>query len=302
MSVLQLLARNNNAKESPENADAANPRSAETPQFHNPTPMNKTPTGRTLVTPEDILRADPRLRVKTLAATERPNQVCWLAMHQDYFEGSVIDATPPPENGAGITVVHHLLDGGRGHFGPLEHPQITIAVAGFPHCVMQQARTHRVGISFDVQSMRYTGKRMLNLWDESEAYTPDKLDISDLVYFRTAGVYADREGGRYEYTEADIEQDRECAIFTVEHYNVRTLQGLSEEHARSILPFDFRQNFVVSFNIRSLMHFLDLRAKLDAQIEIQALCDLLMVEFTKWSPEISGWYSAYRWGKARLAP
>jgi thymidylate synthase (FAD) len=50
------------------------------------------------------------------------------------------------------------------------------------------------------------------------------------------------------------------------------------------------------------MHFLDLRAKLDAQLEIQALCELLMVEFQKWTPEIAGWYKVNRWGKARLSP
>jgi thymidylate synthase (FAD) len=56
------------------------------------------------------------------------------------------------------------------------------------------------------------------------------------------------------------------------------------------------------FNVRSLMHFLDLRAKLDAQLEIQALCELMMVEFEKWTPAIAAYYKEKRWGKARLAP
>ena len=41
--------------------------------------------------------------------------------------------------------------------------------------------------------------------------------------------------------------------------------GFAEEHARGILPFDYRQHFVVSFSLRAFLHFLDLRAKLDAQ-------------------------------------
>jgi len=36
-------------------------------------------------------------------------------------------------------------------------PRSCSTVGLVPHSVMQQARTHRVGVSFDVQSMRYTG-------------------------------------------------------------------------------------------------------------------------------------------------
>lgn len=264
--------------------------------------MTFTTTDHILVTPEYLLKADPRLRVKTKAATPQPNQTCWFAMHQDYSEGSVIDDTPPPEDEAGAALLKHLLAGGRGHFGPLEHPQITIATAGFPHSVMQQARTHRVAVSFDVQSMRYTGNRMRRLDPGDEAYDPDLYHVSDLIYFRPAGLYADREGKHYEYTSFAVGQDEEQAKFMVQQYNNALRAGQAEEHARGLLPFDFRQNFVVSFNLRSLMHFLDLRAKLDAQIEIQALCELLMIEFQKWTPEIAGWYKASRWGKARLSP
>jgi thymidylate synthase (FAD) len=264
--------------------------------------LTPTQTDYSIVTPEYLLRADPRLRVKTKAATPQPNQTCWLAMHQDYSEGSVIDDTPPPEDEAGQILLKHLLAGGRGHFGPLEHPQITIATAGFPHSVMQQARTHRVAVSFDVQSMRYTGNRMLRLECPGEDYDPYFFNIADLLYFRPVGLYADRQGKHYEYTQSDLGRDKEIASFAVMHYNQRILEGKAEEHSRGILPFDFRQNFVVSFNLRSLMHFLDLRAKLDAQLEIQALCELLMVEFQKWTPEIAGWYKSNRWGKARLSP
>jgi len=223
-------------------------------------------------------------------------------MHQDYSEGSVIDDTPPPEDEAGQALLKHLLAGGRGHFGPLEHPQITIATAGFPHSVMQQARTHRVAVSFDVQSSRYTGERFKRVVSNDESYDPDQFHISDLVYFRPVGRYKDRGGDEYIYSEDGLNSDQKLCVFLAERYANKLHAGFAEEHARGYMPFDFRQNFVVSFNLRSLMHFLDLRAKLDAQIEIQALCELLMIEFQKWTPEIAGWYKANRWGKARLSP
>jgi thymidylate synthase (FAD) len=77
---------------------------------------------------------------------------------------------------------------------------------------------------------------------------------------------------------------------------------MAEEQARGILPFDYRQHFVVSFSLRAFLHFLDLRAKLDAQQEIRQLCELMFPHLESWAPQIAVWYKATRYGKARLAP
>ena len=45
-------------------------------------------------------------------------------MHQDYSEDFVFDEEPPNESDAGDLIIKHLLKGGRGHFGPMEHPSI----------------------------------------------------------------------------------------------------------------------------------------------------------------------------------
>lgn len=256
------------------------------------------------ITPELLLAADPRLRVETLAATACPNQVAWQAMHQDYSELSVLDelGKVPPEDEAGERCVKHLLKGDKAHYGCLEHPQITLAVAGFPHAVMQQARTHRVAVSFDVQSMRYTGQRFRYIDPRDPNYAPDLWHIEDIIFFRPEGVYIDRQGHRYEYTSEAREEDIDYCRIVANRYSNKLRQGYAEEHARSYLPFDFRQDFVVSFTMRSLMHMLDLRSKADAQLEIQAFAHLLFTQFKKWSPEISAWYESNRLGKARLAP
>ncbi|MEO0844696.1 MAG: FAD-dependent thymidylate synthase, partial [Cyanobacteria bacterium J06643_5] len=78
--------------------------------------------------------------------------------------------------------------------------------------------------------------------------------------------------------------------------------GISEEHIRGKMPFDYRQHFIVSLNLRSLMHFLDMRNKKDAQLEIQKLCELMLIHFENWVPDIAKWYKSHRLGKARLAP
>jgi len=238
---------------------------------------------------------DPRFRVEALNWTLAPQQLVWQAMHQDYYEGSVLDCPAPEEEDAGKLVIKHLLAGERGHYGPLEHPSITLATAGFPHSVMQQARTHRVGVSFDVQSMRYTGKRICKAAE-------GEVDIEDVFYLRPAGEYRDRKGKKYEYTEFMRVNDLEGCVVAARVYKHKIALGWAEEHARGMIPFDFRQNFVVSFNLRSALHFMDLRSKADAQPEIQALCDLTWPVIHRWAPEIAAWYEKTRLHRAKLAP
>jgi len=241
---------------------------------------------------------DPYFRVDLIAATPNPQQCVYAGMHQDYSEGFVAADRDnwPDETRAGEICVKRLLAGERGHYGPLEHAQIVLNVGWFPHSVMQQARTHRVGVSFDVQSMRYTGTRII------EAARGGR-DLESVFYLRPVGSYSDRSGKRYEYTEEQREYDLEGCRIAAEEYRYKIeMGGFAEEHARGLLPFDFRQHFVVSFSLRALLHFLDLRAKADAQWEIRELCDLLWPHFQQWTPEFAAWYEKSRLYKARLSP
>lgn len=240
---------------------------------------------------------DSRLTVQVLAKMPTPQTVIYAAMHQDYSEGFVWDERErfPSEKVCGDRAVKCLLSGGKGHFGSLEHPQIVFNVGYFPHSVMQQSRTHRVGVSFDVQSMRYTGQRIAKAAE-------GQIPIEDVFYLRPVGDYSDRFGKKYSYSEEQRQSDLDLCLRAANRYREMLEQGMAEEHARGIIPFDFRQNFVVSFNVRSLMHFLDLRAKKDAQLEIQWMCELILPHFQSWVPEIAEWYERDRLGKARLAP
>jgi thymidylate synthase (FAD) len=238
---------------------------------------------------------DPRFRVEVLASTPKPQSLVWRAMHQDYSENFVYDETPPPESEAGLLVVKHLLNGDRGHYGPLEHPQISFNVGWFPHDVMQQARTHRVGVSFDVQSGRYTGQRIC-------AVATGVLDIDEVFYRRPVGVYRNRQGKVYQYTEAARAADLDIYLTLAKLYKADIDRGVAEEHARRVIPYALRQHFVVSCNLRSLLHLFDLRAKHDAQHEIVQMCELIWPHLEVWAPEVARWYSRTRLHKARLAP
>ena len=132
---------------------------------------------------------DSRFRVDLIAATPNPQQCVYVGMHQDYSEGFVAADREqwPDETKAGEICVKRLLAGERGHYGPMEHAQIVLNVGWFPHSVMQQARTHRVGVSFDVQSMRYTGERICRAAQR-------EIDTEEGTQTSPAAEYRDSQG------------------------------------------------------------------------------------------------------------
>jgi len=238
-----------------------------------------------------------RFRVEVITKTPNPQQVIYAAMHQDYTEAFVYDQRDswPSEEKCGEVIIKRLLAGERGHYGPLEHPQIVFNCGYFPHSVMQQARTHRVGVSFDVQSLRYTSEQFVQV-------VSGERELEDVFYLRPVGSYTDRQGKHYFYSPEQRQTDLQWCLEAARRYKADLEAGMSEEHARGKLPFDYRQHFIVSFNARSFLHFCDLRNKKNAQLEIQKLCDLMWPHFQDWLPTIAQWYEQTRLGKAKLAP
>lgn len=248
---------------------------------------------------------DPLLKVEVLASTLYPQTTAWFAMHQCYYHGMVAEEADEKRIGTekeyGERLIKHLLEGGRGHYSPLEHPTITFNVGYYPHDVMQQYTRHRIGIAFSVQSFRYTSKQILRIGNTSTNTERDEL-LEKTFYFRPVGRYNDRDGKKYDYTWCMRETDKKQIEFIVERYCDLIDKGLSEEHARAVIPYNVRQHFVMSVNARSLMHLLDMRAKKDAQLEAQQLAYQLFTRFKRWMPEIAGWYATKRYERGMLAP
>jgi thymidylate synthase (FAD) len=251
---------------------------------------------------------DPHFRVEVLSKTERPNLLSYLAMHQCYSENVIIDEVETlsqlSEKELGDRVVKNCLK--FGHWSVIEPPHITFCVSGFPHNVMVQATRHRL-LSFSVQSQRYTGKRIEKL---ALDYKDTPLGVDEewlkkaeaLFYLRPVGEYFDREGRKYLYSQDDKDIDSSYLSQFVLDYRDRLGQGHAPEHARDFLPQNIRQDFVVTFNARSLLHFCDLRIPKDSQLEIRTLAEMLFEKFKEWMPECAEWYEKNRYGKNRLSP
>jgi len=240
---------------------------------------------------------DPLFQVNAVMSTPNPQSVVWVMMHQDNCTDYIWDGSFEivSERISGERIVKHLLLGDRGHYGCFEHPQINLLCGYFPHAVMQQLRTHRVGISFDVQSFRLSSESIIGVAEGAK-------NIEKVFYLRPVGTYTDRAGKSYEYTAEERSEDLAYLLTAAQRYSQKIAAGMPAEQARSLLPFDYRQHFGLSLNARSLMHLLDLRWKKDCQIETQWFAELLFKQFEKWMPEVAAWYEKNRAKKARLAP
>ena len=242
----------------------------------------------------DLLDLDPRLVCKVVNSTIDPQYTCYVGMHQCYSEGLAIDDRDyslKPDSWYGNSLVKNCLS--VGHWSVLEHASITFNVGGFPHNVMAQITRHR-HLSFSVQSNRYTSKRY-------SEYPKNGLDIHDLVYLRPVGVYSDRDTSVYDFTPEWRNRHISRAMGAVCCYGADLDQGMSPEHARDILPYGVRQNFVVTGNLRAWFHFLSLRDKKDSQLEIQALAVLVGSHLKIWAPEVYEFWES-KGSKLKLAP
>jgi thymidylate synthase (FAD) len=232
--------------------------------------------------------------VGVLAATPNPQNAVYKGLHQCYSADPVEANFKPSEMDSGNIAVKRLLEGDRGHYSPFEHATITLVLGGINHGTIQQLIRSRIGVSFSIQSFRYTSEQILKAADGT-------TDVERIAYLRPVGKYHDREIS-YDYTQKTRAEDLSVVSFLIKHVAKRIREGMPAEQARGMLGFDYRQHGVVTFNTRSFMGFFDRRSKKDAQIEIRILAELLLEKFHQWQPVVADYYIKNRWGKAKLAP
>jgi thymidylate synthase (FAD) len=179
--------------------------------------------------------------------------------------------------------------GKRGHYSVLRFAFISMECHGFPHDTVMQLRTHySSGINMLVTSMRYT---------DFSGMSPE-----DLFYFRQPGLYCDREGKGYGYSESQRNADFNFANLSLIRYKNMIESGCPKEQARGILPFATRQPFAICGDLRSWFHMLDNRTKKNAQLECQIFCQMAISELSNRIPTLMEWYRKNRMEKAILAP
>lgn len=229
------------------------------------------------------------MRVDPLNCTLDAEQLVLLAARNDYYSGYVgrddyddimiaIEGDNMDEKEKNL--IWKLLD--RGHYGPFEHPQITFAIEGMSRSCMAQITRHRF-CSFDVQSQRYC--------DFSSDSVEDSVVIPKSL---TDPEHFSRELGLSEVDEELMNGFRTRYLDACEDqfalYESLVNAGVPKEDARFVLPEGTKVNVVVSMNLRTLLHIVNMRGKGDAQWEVRQLADIMKEVGQYWAPRTFEWY------------
>lgn len=178
----------------------------------------------------------------------------------------------------------------RGHWGPFEHPNCTLAMKNVSRSCMAQLTRHRHA-SFDVQSQRYVDFQDTN--SEDLVKTPASLTDED--------HFARDEGAVEIPGQADVrmlfEKNRTRMVDT---YRELLDNGVPAEDARFILPIGSVVNMTMTVNARVLLHIEDMRKTGGAQWEIRGLTEQIHDEFVDWMPMTAHLYDEH--GPHKLAP
>jgi thymidylate synthase (FAD) len=139
------------------------------------------------------------------------------------------------------------------HGTPLEHNSQTFLVK-CPMFVARQWHRHRVGISINEISGRYVEM-------QDEFYIPAEFR-RQATHNRQASVEGEVPSGAQESYLLAVEA-------AYKSYRDLLEMGVAREQARAVLPLCTYTMFYWTCNLRSLLHFVELRDHADAQWEIQ---------------------------------
>jgi thymidylate synthase (FAD) len=239
---------------------------------------------------------DPYFRVEIdlNASSPNPAHAIWSAQHSCVCEGFALDS-PIPEDPAAAIIKHQFKPR---HWGVLGAAFIKMDFGGFPHDTVMQLVRHQDSKPL-VQSMRYTGKRMLEAVDLKGEEAFEMME--KLFYCQPAGEYTTRTG-KYIITENQRRSYLVRCHKSCQDYAQAIEFGHPEESARRELKSGYRQNFEMSGTVQAFFHWLDQRTLADSQIEAQTLAWMALEKLEAWEPGLFGWYRTNRAGKNSLSP
>src|SRR5579871_3589714 len=150
-----------------------------------------------------------------------------------------------------------------GHGSVLEHANFSFLFYGISRSLTHELVRHRL-FSFSQVSQRYVSGRVLRFVERPEyvvdpelhAAFEQRIDLAAADYERVAQRLLAQQKEGAELLSADAKTD---------------LRKKVQQAARSLLPNETEAPIVVTGNVRSWRHFLEMRASEHAEIEIRAL-------------------------------
>lgn len=196
------------------------------------------------------------LRVELLAVTPDALSLIYAAFRQCYYSGYAGDMWQKLLSGEidkqkqADFVQNTLMSG---HDSPVEHVGFTFAVEGISRACSHQVVRHRIA-SYSQQSQRYVTDTMDYILPPAIARIPEARERFEVFMDEVKSAYGDLK---------DI-------------LETHGRKSKANEDARFVLPQAAETKIVLTMNVRSLLHFFNLRCCLRAQWEVRALADEML--------------------------
>jgi thymidylate synthase (FAD) len=196
------------------------------------------------------------LRVELLASTPDALALIYAAFRQCYYAGYAGDMWPRLLSGEierekQADFVRRTLE--SGHDSPVEHVSFTFAIEGISRACSHQLVRHRIA-SYSQQSQRYVTDTMDYILPPAIARIPEARERFEAFMAEVSSAYSDLKA----ILEAHGRKQK------------------ANEDARFVLPQAAETKIVVTMNVRSLLHFFNLRCCLRAQWEVRAMADEML--------------------------
>ena len=153
-----------------------------------------------------------------------------------------------------------------GHWSVLEHSSMTVRITGISRALSHQLVRQRIGVTFTQESQRYFDP----LVDEDWYVIPPKI--------------AANRGAKNLFIASRMNEMHE--------YNRYIAEGMAKEDARFCLPNACKTIVVWTFNMSSLIWFLEQRMSENAQWEIRELANKLyhtVMRIPEWKEYLLHW-------------
>jgi len=195
------------------------------------------------------------------------------------------DGTTKKNNDAGL--IKNLVR--NHHETPLEQVLITFEMK-LPMFVLGQVIRHRI-MSPNVMSARYSV-----MPDEFYVPSPDRMCRQHETNKQMSGDDLDEVEKIFAHGALDIANK-----VSKHQYDELLKHGLVRELARGVLNQNQYTKMVCTFNMRSLMNFMQLRRAADAQWEIQQYANVLCDIVKGWMPNLWDAFEDYRLNSVTLS-
>ena len=248
------------------------------------------------------------MKVKIIAHTPNPEEVIAQAAKLCYSPVGVDEIMEKLTPEKVEKFVNHLAD--IGHESPFEHVTFTFAIEGISRCCTHQQVRHRIA-SYSQQSQRYVKLEQFEYIIPPaiennpvakeifiEAMERDQKAYNELVAILLYNKLAGKEhiSKLSECAKELRDKNPDMPVISNEmllerfHEKFPKIYSALEkeciEDARYVFPNACETKIVVTMNVRSLLHFFNVRCCNRAQWEIRQMADEMLKECRKVAPKL----------------